>query len=385
MIMLRKLLDYLKRRLPVFFGQVFSLRDAVKVIPARIRLSSLRKSGLGLSVVYLGGNFPNPPACRTEYSQGGAVKLTYLAEALPHHFPQANLLYAVSSVAHPLQKEILESAKKKGLKIVVNQNGVAFPAWAGEKYTTYNKDLKNILDHSDYIIYQSRFCRVGAQRYLVPPDVPSEVIFNPVDLGHFSLRDNIKKPKDLTLLLGGNQYQQYRLELAFQTLHSLLGFVPNAKLIITGNLWRPHVTQAWARHVMQEMGISDHVSFIGPYTQEAAPTIYSRAHLLLHTQYADASPGLVAEALACGLPVVHLSNGGVPELVEEAGIGVPVEHSWEKINLPDPHKMAEAVLKVYNDINDYSQAARQQAQKFALEKFVSRHKEIFSKILELNS
>lgn len=185
------------------------------------------------------------------------------------------------------------------------------------------------------------------------------------------------------MLLGGNQFQQYRLELAFQTLYNLIQFIPNSKLIVTGKLWGPrNAGWIWARHTMQEFGISDHVNFIGQYTQETAPAIYSQADLLLHTQYADASPGLVAEALACGLPVVHLDNGGVPELVGDAGIGVHVEHDWNKINLPNPQAMADAVIQVYAHREEFSQMARQRAvDLFSLEKFVAKHKEIFEKVL----
>lgn len=381
--MLRTLFNILKRTFPNFFRILFNLRDWVKTIPARLKLLWFRKKLGGLAVAYLSPRFPQPPASRTEFAHGGAVKLTYLAEHFPHQFPSANLIYAVSSVAHPLQMEILKAAKHHCMKVVVNQNGVAFPAWAGEKYTTYNEGLKDILDHSDYIVYQSLFCKIGAHRYLFPQEVPSEIIYNPIDLVHFSHRGILKKKNYLTMLLGGNQFQQYRLELAFQTLYNLIQFIPNSKLIVTGKLWGPrNAGWIWARHTMQEFGISDHVNFIGQYTQETAPAIYSQADLLLHTQYADASPGLVAEALACGLPVVHLDNGGVPELVGDAGIGVHVEHDWNKINLPNPQAMADAVIQVYAHREEFSQMARQRAvDLFSLEKFVAKHKEIFEKVL----
>ena len=74
------------------------------------------------------------------------------------------------------------------------------------------------------------------------------------------------------------------------------------------------------------------------------------ADLLLHTQYNDACPGLVLEAMACGLPVVYSASGGTPELVgPEAGLGVAAEQSWEKTYPPDPNKMAGAVLTVLED------------------------------------
>jgi glycosyltransferase involved in cell wall biosynthesis len=362
---------------------MFHLRDVVKTIPARLHLASLRKCQTGLAASYLSMNFPKPPATRDKFSHGGAVKLTYLAEHLPHHFPSANLLYAVSSVAHPLQIKILETAKRKSLKIVFNQNGVAFPAWDGNNYEASNFSLKQLISFADFIIYQSQFCKDSAERYISPPDVPNEVIYNPVDTRLFSPDACPAKPENLTLLLGGNQYEKYRLELALQTIKSLHRDVPNAKLIVTGNLWLPRdEAETWTKQALHDMNLTEHVTFTGTYAQIDAPALYSHAHLLLHTKYADPSPGLVLEAMALGMPVVHLDNGGVPELVDNAGIGVHVEHDWNKVNLPSPRVMADAVLRVYAGREEYSQKARQRAvDLFSLEKFVAKHKEIFEKVL----
>ena len=377
------LVTNLKHRFPKFFRAVFALRDWVLTLPIRSKLSSLQKSDVELAVSYLSPRFPEPPAQRNEFAHGGAVKLTYLAETFPHHFPAANVLYAVSSVAHPLQLEILETAKNKGLKIVVNQNGVAFPAWDGDNYEASNRSLKQLISFADFIIYQSQFCKYSAERYISPPDVPNEIIYNPVDTRLFSPDACPAKPEALTLLLGGNQYEKYRLELALQTLKALHHDVPNAKLIVTGNLWLPRdEAETWTKQALHDMNLTQHVTFTGTYTQTDAPKLYSQAHLLLHTKYADPSPGLVLEAMALGMPIVHLNNGGVPELVGNAGIGVHVEHDWDKINLPNPQIMADAVLQVYARRDEFSQKARQRAEDlFSLEKFVARHKEIFEKVL----
>jgi len=381
--MLRKILSILKQRFPGFFRFVFHLRAALINIPVHLRLSSFKKHEAGLSVSYLTLNFPKPPALRNEFSHGGSVKMTYLAETFPHSFPSANLLYTVSSVEHPIQKAILEKAKEIGLRIIVNQNGVAFPAWAGANHESLNRSLKEKIGFANFIIYQSKFCKISAERYIAPPDVPNEILYNPVDTRLFSPQARSAKPKSLTLLLGGNQYEKYRLELALQTLHALHRDMPNVKLIITGNLWLPRdEAEAWIKQALKDLNLNEHVSFVGTYTQADAPSLYSKAHLLLHTKYADPSPGLVLEAMALGMPVVHLDNGGVTELVGDAGIGAHVEHDWDKINLPVPQAMADAVMQAYSRRDEFSQKARQRAvDLFSLEKFMARHKEIFERIL----
>lgn len=382
--MIRRFIDFFKYRFPRIFNVVIFLRDIIFIrIPDWIGILRIRKSNDGVAVLYLTSKFPERPVNRREFTHGGSVKMIYLAETFPHAFPVANLIYTVSSVGHPLQYDILVKAKQKGLQVVVNHNGVAFPAWAGKDYIAFNQSLKRVLDQADFIVYQSQFCKLSAERYLSPPDVPSEIIYNPVDLQHFLPQFHVEKPKSLTLLLGGNQYEKYRLELALKTLFVLLKQVPDARLIVTGMLWRPYQeAQEWTTRTLLEMNLTNRVIFTGPYTQLDAPLLYSTAHLLIHTKYADPSPGLIPEALACGLPVVYIKNGGVPELVGNAGIGVPVEHSWETVNLPDPEMMADAVLQVYSRINEYSKNARQQARNFSLETFVGRHKDIFTKILD---
>ena len=213
--------------------------------------------------------------------------------------------------------------------------------------------------------------------------MPNEIIYNPVDTRLFSPDACSAKPEALTLLLGGNQYEKSRLELALQTLKALHREIPNAKLFVTGNLWLPRdEAEAWTKQALHDMNLIEHVTFTGTYAQTDAPALYSQAHLLLHTKYADPSPGLVLEAMALGMPVVHLDNGGVPELVGNAGIGVHVEHDWNNINLPSPQALADAVMKVYTHREEFSQRARQRAvDLFSLEKFIAKHKEIFEKVL----
>jgi glycosyltransferase involved in cell wall biosynthesis len=138
------------------------------------------------------------------------------------------------------------------------------------------------------------------------------------------------------------------------------------------------------RKLVTALEIREHVVFSEPYSQKQAPSMLHKAHLLLHTQYNDACPGLVLEAMACGLPVVYSQSGGVPELVgKEAGIGVPAELSWEKISPPDPKMLAEAVLQIAERRKEFAEAARQRAvEQFDLHPWLNRHREIFEQLLK---
>ncbi|MBE3139887.1 MAG: hypothetical protein IMZ53_04795, partial [Thermoplasmata archaeon] len=174
---------FIKQRFPAISGIIHKLKQFLDKFKESQSIPSFRKVSSGISVFYLTENSPQRPATREEYTSGGRVKMTYLAEVFPHSYPSANILYTVSSVAYP---KIVARAKQKKLKIIVNQNGVAYPAWHGSGWENTNQLLKATIEQADYIVYQSRFCQVSAERFLSPPNVPSEVIYNPVDTRLFS-------------------------------------------------------------------------------------------------------------------------------------------------------------------------------------------------------
>ena len=135
------------------------------------------------------------------------------------------------------------------------------------------------------------------------------------------------------LLLGGDQTQRYRLELALDTLAVLRRTHAEARLLVTGRLESP------AEPLIHDLELQDHVFLLGEYAQRDAPSIFRRAHVLLHTKVEDPCPTLVLEAMASGLPVVYPASGGTVELVgDEAGIGVPHPDTWERDEPPSARR-----------------------------------------------
>ena len=87
--------------------------------------------------------------------------------------------------------------------------------------------------------------------------------------------------------------------------------------------------------------------------------------------------------MSSGLPVVHALSGGTAELVAgEAGIRVPVEHSWERDIPPDPAALAHAVLEVASDLEQWSRRARQRAvSEFGEARWFERHRDVIGSLL----
>jgi glycosyltransferase involved in cell wall biosynthesis len=317
-----------------------------------------------------------------QHTHGGIVKCQHMQAVFPNSPRCFNVLYLVSSRIPSGVLEMARIARRKAVALVWNQNGVAYPAWHGPGWQQTNAPMARLLRMADHVFYQSRFCKRSADRYLGTREGRWEVLPNPVDTRLFSPAGG-SAPAGLVLLLGGNQFEHHRLELALRVLSRLVAQRPDARLLVTGRLGWTRGSSARALAAAEQLagrfGVADQVAFLGPYTQREAPALYRRAHVLLHTKYHDPCPGVVLEAMACGLPVVYADSGGVRELVgEEAGIGVPVELSWERVSLPDPEAMARAVLEVWERRESFAQAARQRAvEQFDLQRWLRRHQEVF--------
>ena len=319
-------------------------------------------------------------------ASGGIVKFQRLQEVLPNSPYSFNILYLPSSSLPKEWRQLLWLARRKEAKLVINQNGVWHPKH-GAGWEISNLPIKRLVHEADYVFYQSRFCQESVDRFLGKRKGPHEILYNCVDVDFFSPGKFAADPKEIILLLGGNHCEQYRVETALMTLALVAKEMSNIHLHIAGDfVWMKNKDKARQKvcNLIHSLGVSGKVKLLGPYCQADAPQIFRSAHLLLHTQHNDASPGLVVEAMSSGLPVVYPHSGGVPELVgDDAGIGVPIETSWTREIRPDPKDLAQAILEVIDNRKTYSSAARQRAvDNFDLNPWIRRHQEIFDFLLQ---
>jgi glycosyltransferase involved in cell wall biosynthesis len=332
------------------------------------RLLLRRRAAPGLRVFYGHDAVPEPGAAVV----GGSGKFQRLARRFPNTPEDFSLLYLGSTWLPRDLGPLLWLARRRRAPIVVNQSGVAYPGWAGVDTEKINRAFRRALLAADHVLYQSEFCKQSADEFLGSPSGSWEVLYNAVDVEHFA-PDGVPPTPEPVLLLGGDQTQAYRLEVALRTLTHL----PEARLVVTGRLvWDP-------RPLLEELSVADRVDLVGRYSQREAPALFRRAHVLLHTKVKDPCPTAVIEAMACGLPVVYAASGGTVELVgNDAGVGVPHPESWERDEPPDPEALADAVRRVLAERELYAAAARRRAvERFALEPWLDRHAELFEALL----
>jgi glycosyltransferase involved in cell wall biosynthesis len=335
------------------------------------RLLASGKAEPGLRVSYGHDLVPEPG----ERVAGGTAKMQKLAERWPNNPADFSLLYLGTTWLPRDLGPLLWAARRRGAPIVVNQDGVAYPGWAGADTDALNDPLRRAVLAADHVVYQSEFSKLSADEFLGEPRGTWEILHNAVDTSVFTPAERPASGAPV-LLLGGDQTQEYRLELALRTLSALRRTHPDATLLVTGRLVSP------LEPLLGELGLGGHVHLLGEYAQRDAPDVFRRAHLLLHTKVQDPCPTLVVEAMACGLPVVHPASGGTTELVADiGGIGVAHAVSWERDEPPSAEALADAVERVLDDLPRYSAAARKRAvERFSLEPWLERHAEIFERL-----
>ena len=312
---------------------------------------------------------------------GGQIKLIPLKERFPEHLDAFNTIYLVSSALPAHAEELVATAKARGARLVWNQNGIAYPGCYGDFYPWFNLRMAALRSQADYIVNQSEFSRVSAERYLGPSIAPSEICFNPVDTGRFSPAETPPSGGTWQILAAGTSHALYRTQSVLDTLRVLLSRGRKVHLTIAGEFrWKEashQVGQALA-------GIEEYVTILPPFRQDEAPDIYRRAHLLLHTKFNDPCPTVPIEAMSCGLPVVGTQSGGMPELVPtECGILVPVSQGWERDVAGNPADLADAVERVMEQRSTMGKAAREHAlRSFDCDHWLACHERIFHRLLE---
>ena len=184
----------------------------------------------GLRVFYGWDLIPGPG----EPVAGGTAKLQKLAARWPNRPRDFSLLYLGTTYLPRDLRPLLWLARKRRARIVVNQDGVAYPGWAGAKTDELNGLSGGRSLAADHVVYQSAFSKRSSDAFLGEPVGSWEILPNAVDVEKFSAGT---PPVDgPVVLLGGDQTQAYRLELALETFRHVLDEHPTARLLVSGRL-----------------------------------------------------------------------------------------------------------------------------------------------------
>jgi len=156
--------------------------------------------------------------------------------------------------------------------------------------------------------------RIMVRRFRVDP-TRIAVIPNAVDTGLFFPREEEKTAFPSFLYAGRMVREKDPLSL-LRAFHIVSGRHPDARLTMIGDgPLRPKVQKA-----VRSLSLQSRVACL-PGTGEILPRL-RKAWIFTLPSRSEASPHVVMEAMAAGLPVVATRVGGVPELIEDGRTGL---------------------------------------------------------------
>jgi len=155
------------------------------------------------------------------------------------------------------------------------------------------------------------------------------------DIFHPDLTATLKVGKPLRgpIVLTSCRFERRKgLEVVILAASLVVHMIPNVTFVIRGPISDANYFGE-LREMIRKKGLGEQVVLAGETrSYEDLPGILASADVFLHPSR-DESLGLaIAEALACGVPVVATRVGGIPELVEHMGNGLLVEPNAESVS-----------------------------------------------------
>lgn len=216
----------------------------------------------------------------------------------------------------------------RGVPAIVNYRG-------GEAETFLAAQSRWVLPtiaRASLVIVPSGFLQAVFARY----GVSAEIVPNIVDLSRF--RPTLRRQGDPRLIVTRNLEDIYDIPTAIRAFALVRDRHPSARLTIAGSGPRREALE----RLCAELQVSDSVNFSGRVDNDAIPSLYQSADVLMNPSRVDNMPISLLEAMASGVPIVSTNVGGIPYMVEDGKTALLVPPG-------DPQAMAAAVIRILAD------------------------------------
>lgn len=171
------------------------------------------------------------------------------------------------------------------------------------------------------------------------------VIYNPIDVDSYPFNDGEREPH---LLFLSRMCQEKGPHLAIKVAKRL-----GRRLVLAGNCWDSAHEEYFRAKVLPEVD-GDQIQYVGEADYFQKRELMSNAYCLLAPITWSEPFGLfMAEAMACGTPVVAFNRGAAAEVVSNGETGFVVENldemteAVERIHELDPLRCREHVRRIF--------------------------------------
>ena len=153
------------------------------------------------------------------------------------------------------------------------------------------------------------------------PDLPyCNTVYNGIDIGHF----NFENDPEEYLFCAARIAPDKGIKEAIQ-----VAIAANRRLLIAGNLLKAN---AWYFDTHIKPYLNDKILYLGKLDKEQLVKYYQKAYAFLNPiQWQEPFGLTMAEAGACGTPVITFRKGAAPEIIKDGKTGFVVDNSAEMI------------------------------------------------------
>lgn len=293
-------------------------------------------------------------------------------------FEKLDLMHVHYAIPHSisayLAKQILKENYNCKMKFVTTLHGTDITLVGLEP--SFLPLVKFSIEKSDGVTAVSKFLKEKTiTNYQINKEI--EVIPNFVDIEIYKPRENCAfkshfAPNGEKILVHISNFRQVkRVPDVIKIFYEVKKKV-QTKLILAGD--GPERTEC--ERLVRELNIKKDVYFLGK--QEAIVDILNASDLFIMPSQSESFGLSALEAMACGLPTITTSVGGLPELVVHNETGYIAE-------IGDIQRMAKYAIDLLTNPNKYKKfsenARRRAVEFFNKEKIVKQYEEFYQRII----
>jgi D-inositol-3-phosphate glycosyltransferase len=221
-------------------------------------------------------------------------------------------------------------AKKYGKPFILTQHNTFIDYQSGLNILEQLNDLtigRAVLKDADRIVVVSNKTREYVRK-LGADKSKTSVIYNGVDVDYFhpankeESRRKLDLPKNRKIILSVRRLvYKNGLGTLIESVPHVARDHPDALFVVAGK----GPSKKLIEDRIKELGIEDNIKLTGFVPNELLPTYYDAAdYFVLPSASGEGLPLVLLEAMACRLPVVSTTVGGIPEVIEHMKNGVLV-------------------------------------------------------------
>lgn len=203
-------------------------------------------------------------------------------------------------------------------------------------YKNKNKKLFKLIQKSDAIVYQGKFCKKAYTKFLKVKKEPFTIIPNGVSTREFYIRN----PKNY--FLANCKWRPHkRLKDIVKSFLLALEMGLDSDLIVTGE---PDYKIKHSR-----------IKYVKWKNKKEINKLLSESIASIHLTWLDWCPNSMVEAIVSGNPIIYTASGGQTELGEGSGIAIKdTKWNFKPIDLYDPPaidrmNVAKAMIEIKNN------------------------------------